>query len=101
MPCMKRFPGPNSVLVLDTASIHCKWEITAIMEAMGCMALFLPPYSPQFNPIESLFSKYKQWFQTNRDLVPMQPAADSICMALGTVSRDNCISWIDMIPFYT
>ena len=43
---------PGSVLVLDNASIHRGGEIQKLVEAAGCSLLYLPPYSPDFNPIE-------------------------------------------------
>lgn len=47
-------PGllPGSVLVLDNARIHHGGKIQQIVEEAGCSVLYLPPYSPDFSPIE-------------------------------------------------
>lgn len=49
----------GSVLVLDNARIHKGQELRAKVEAAGCSLLYLPPYSPDFNPIEMLWSWLK------------------------------------------
>jgi len=54
-------PGlePGSVLVLDNASIHRGGAIRELVEKAGCSLLYLPPYSPDFNPIEPAWSWIK------------------------------------------
>ncbi len=49
----------GSVLVLDNARIHKGHELRTLVEAAGCSLLYLPPYSPDFNPIELLWSWLK------------------------------------------
>ncbi|MBW3636019.1 MAG: IS630 family transposase [Armatimonadetes bacterium] len=49
----------GSVLVLDNARIHHGGNIKALVEQAGCSLLYLPPYSPDFNPIEMLWSWLK------------------------------------------
>jgi hypothetical protein len=51
---------PGSVLVLDNASIHRGGEIQKLVEGAGCSLLYLPPYSPDLNPIEPAWSFVKQ-----------------------------------------
>ncbi len=43
---------PGSVIVLDNARIHHGGKIQEIVEKAGCSVLYLPPYSPEFWPIE-------------------------------------------------
>lgn len=50
---------PGDVVVMDNLSSHKNPEIRAIIEAKGAKLMFLPPYSPDFNPIENAFSKIK------------------------------------------
>ncbi|EHS64817.1 uncharacterized protein PGTG_21075 [Puccinia graminis f. sp. tritici CRL 75-36-700-3] len=59
LPMMNPFPGPRSVLVLDNASFHHNGRIVQLVEARGCRLLYLPPYSPDMNPIEKGFSILK------------------------------------------
>lgn len=50
---------PGSVLVLDNARFHHGGAIQALVEQAGCSLLYLPPYSPDFNPIELAWSWIK------------------------------------------
>jgi transposase len=50
---------PGQVVVLDNLSVHKAARIRHAIEARHCQLLFLPPYSPDFTPIEQAFSKIK------------------------------------------
>jgi transposase len=50
---------PGQVVVLDNLSVHKAASIRQAIEAHHCTLLFLPPYSPDFTPIEQAFSKLK------------------------------------------
>ena len=50
---------PGQVVVLDNLSIHKHARVRQLIEGAGCRLLFLPPYSPDFAPIELAFSKLK------------------------------------------
>lgn len=49
------FPGRNSVWILDGARIHCHPSIVRYFQSLGIFLIFLPPYTPFFNPIEVIF----------------------------------------------
>ena len=66
---MNPFPNKNSVLVMDNAKIHHDKEMINVIERIGCKVLFLPPYSPDYNPIEIAFSTLKKWIKQNRDFM--------------------------------
>lgn len=51
---------PGDVVVLDNLSVHKSARARQAVEAAGARLLFLPPYSPDFNPIEQAFAKLKQ-----------------------------------------
>src|SRR5215208_1392358 len=51
--------GPGRVVVMDNLSAHKGGRVKEIVQARGCELLYLPPYSPDFNPIEQAFSKIK------------------------------------------
>jgi transposase len=53
------------VLVLDNASIHRSPRLRELCEAYSVALEFLPPYSPDFNPIEATFHNLKAWIQRN------------------------------------
>jgi len=50
---------PGDVVVMDNLSSHKRPGIRASIEAAGASLLYLPPYSPDFNPIENAFAKLK------------------------------------------
>ena len=52
--------GPGKVVVLDNATFHKSPEIKKVVEAAGCTLLYLPPYSPDLNPIEKFWSWLKR-----------------------------------------
>src|SRR5215475_11320169 len=66
---MNSYPNEQSVLVLDNARIHHDEDLIKYIEAFGGRVEFLPPYSPDFNPIESSFSVIKSFLQKYRDFV--------------------------------
>ncbi len=45
---------------MDNADFHKSAETTELIEATGATLLFLPPYSPDFNPIEQDFAAFKK-----------------------------------------
>jgi len=50
---------PGDVVIMDNLSSHKRGSVRAMIEAAGAHLLFLPPYSPDFNPIEMAFAKLK------------------------------------------
>src|SRR3954464_4907009 len=66
---MNPYPGDNSVIVMDNARIHHDNELIALLKGLGCRIVFFPPYSPDFNPIETAFSTIKSWIRHNCDFM--------------------------------
>ena len=50
---------PGQVVVMDNLSSHRGGKVRELIEGKGCELLYLPPYSPDYNPIEQAFSKVK------------------------------------------
>lgn len=50
---------PGDIVILDNLSSHKRPAARKMIEAAGATMMFLPPYSPDFNPIEKAFSKLK------------------------------------------
>jgi len=61
MPILMPFNGYNlrSVVIMDNCSIHHVDHVTALLQEIGVLIQWLPPYSPDFNPLEEAFSKVK------------------------------------------
>lgn len=68
---------PGDIIVMDNLGSHKGAGIREAIEAAGAKLLYLPPYSPDFNPIENAFAKLKA-------LLERPPSAPS--MASGTPS---------------
>lgn len=49
----------GACVILDNCSIHRRLELEPLVEAAGAHLIFLPPYSPEFSPIENCWSKVK------------------------------------------
>ena len=65
LPYCNAFPAANSVICLDNAGQHIgvSDRIKEAVEAKGCILKWLPPYSPDFSPIELTFSVLKAWIR--------------------------------------
>lgn len=50
---------PGQIVVMDNLSCHKRAQVAEILEAAGCRLMYLPPYSPDLNPIEQAFAKLK------------------------------------------
>jgi transposase len=61
LPHCNAYPGPNSVIIMDNASSHCNPAVEEAILAKGCQVRYLPPYSPDLNPIELSWSVLKAW----------------------------------------
>lgn len=64
--CLAPEMKPGQTLVLDNASFHKTLKTKEIMEKAGCKLLYLPPYSPDFNPIEKQWAILKRKYKTFR-----------------------------------
>ena len=57
--------SPGSVVIMDNASFRRKEVLRQIASRYHVMVLFLPPYSPEYNPIEKLWANIKSWLKKN------------------------------------
>ena len=71
---------PNSTLILDNAAFHQKEKIKQICAEFGHQVLFLPPYSPDLNPIEEVFAIMKK----RRAYAPLGTSIDQIVREYGS-----------------
>lgn len=52
----------GQVVIMDNATFHKSKETQELIKKSGCRILFLPPYSPDLNPIEKFWANFKKWF---------------------------------------
>src|SRR6478752_2722268 len=50
---------PGDIVIMDNLSAHKGCQVRHVIETAGARLLYLPPYSPDFNPIENAFAKLK------------------------------------------
>ena len=65
LPSLRTASLRPRVIIMDNNSVHIDAAITEAIEAEGHSVRFLPPYSPDFNPIELSFSVLKAWILRN------------------------------------
>jgi len=87
--------NPNSIIILDNASIHHVDCVVDTIQSVGALVRFLPPYSPDMNPIEEVFAEIKQYLQANDSLFQATSCPRTmILMAFASVTVRNCLSYI-------
>src|SRR5580700_6916400 len=59
LPHLRLFPEPRGVVCLDKLNVYLDARVQTALEERGYLIRFLPPYSPDFNPIELTFSMLK------------------------------------------
>ena len=83
----------GSVLVMDNWTVHHGDDVRDLVDAAGCKLLYLPTYSPDFNPIEHLFAKIKMFVKRLRP-----DSTDTLVQAFGdalkTVTPQNILKSI-------
>ena len=84
---------PGDVVVLDNLKVHHQPEVRAAIEAAGAFLRLLPPYSPDFNPIEQAFAKLKAFLRAARPRT-FDQVCDLIAVALTMFTPEECANYI-------
>lgn len=79
---------PDSIVVMDNLSVHKVPRIVTLCEQAGIAVRFLPPYSPDFNPIEPMWSKVKACLRRLKARTP-DALLDSIAVALDEITPND------------
>ena len=92
--CSQLLPAlrPGDILVMDNLSAHTGETIRQLIEAQGARLEFLPPYSPDFNPIELCWSKVKAALRTAKART-LDTLVDAIAQALRSISLTDIQNW--------
>jgi transposase len=88
--CAKLQPG--DVVVMDNLSAHKVAGIRQLIESCGAQVLYLPPYSPDLNPIEKTWSKFKQFLSSAKAWTD-EALDQAINEAPKTITPDNASAW--------
>lgn len=100
-PVLQPFNGanPNSIIIMDNATIHHVDGVVELLESLGVLVYFLPPYSPDLNPIEELFSKIKSYLRANEHTIH-KDLETLLLMAFSSVTAGDCQGWIRHAGYY-
>lgn len=82
----------GDVVVMDNLSAHKNSEIRELVESVGAQLWYLPPYSPDLNPIEKMWSKVKAILRKIKARTEKELIA-AIATALEQVTASDCIGW--------
>ncbi len=83
---------PGQIVLWDNLSVHKNQAIRQLIAARGCQVRFLPPYSPDFSPIEQAFSKLKTALRQTR--ARTRPALEeAIAAGLATITPHDARAW--------
>ena len=97
IPKLMQFDGQNenSVVFQDNRTIHHMNEITDTLNNAGIIVHYLPPYSPDCNPIEEAFSKVKSMLKAMEAEIQFGDDIDTIVLtAFATITKQDCMGWI-------
>ena len=83
---------PGQVVVLDNLSVHKAASIRQALEARHCQLLFLPPYSPDFTPIEQAFSKIKTILR-GLGARTKEALQEAVHLAIEAITRQDATAW--------
>jgi transposase len=83
---------PGDVVILDNLPAHKVDGVRCLIESRGAQLLYLPPYSPDFNPIEQAWSKIKELLRAVKArILPL--LEEAIAAAIAAITADNAAGW--------
>lgn len=95
---VKHFLVPSlrvgDVVVMDNLKVHKDSQALAEIRRAGAKVRFLPPYSPELNPIEELWSKFKWSIRSDRPRT-ISELNLAIMRAIQTISVENIAAWFN------
>ena len=83
---------PGDVVIWDNLPAHKAPELKTILEAAQATLLLLPPYSPDFNPVEQCWSKIKEFLRAAEARTP-EALQQAIADAFATVTTTDARGW--------
>jgi transposase len=78
--------NPGQAVIMDNAAFHKSQETKRLIEEAGCRLLFLPPYSPDLNPIERFWANLKKKVRGLLEAIEGVKLADAIDHAFSILS---------------
>ena len=84
--------SPDSIVVMDNMRSHHTQAVKDLLEQAGVQYLYLPPYSPDLNPIEKMWSKLKTFLRKAKVRL-LEKLPDAVRAAFKTISSHDCSGW--------
>lgn len=84
---------PGDIVVMDNLSSHKASSVVEAIEQAGAEVWYLPPYSPDLNPIELMWSKIKNYLRTLAARTK-RTLLNAIGKALRTITADDATGWL-------
>lgn len=84
---------PGDLIIMDNLGSHKSEAVRAAIASVGARLLFLPPYSPDLNPIEQVFSKLKHMLRKAKGR-SVEAVEQAIAKVLPTISNQECQNYI-------
>ena len=86
--------SPGDIVILDNLSAHKNAKARELIESAGAQICFLPPYSPDLNPIERMWSKIKEHLRDTKART-QQTLEEAIAHALQKVTPQDARAWFN------
>ena len=80
---------PNDIVIMDNLGSHKSKAVRDAIKATGARLFFLPPYSPDLNPIEQTFSKIKHWMRMASERT-VEATWKRVGKLIGTIKPQEC-----------
>lgn len=88
LPCLK----PGDIVIMDNLGSHRGQAVRSAITKRGARLVFLPPYSPDLNPIEQVFAKLKHLMRKASERT-LDTAWQRIGTLLGSFSEQECANY--------
>jgi transposase len=83
---------PGRIVVMDNLSAHKHPQVRTLIGQTGAQLLYLPPYSPDFNPIEQCWAKIKEYLRGAKARL-FDALEQAITAAIATITMENSAAW--------
>ena len=82
----------NDIVIMDNMRTHHAKDVQKVVKELKMNVIFLPPYSPDFNPIEKMWSKIKSILRKLRSRT-LTELSESIKQAFSKITVSDCYGW--------
>jgi transposase len=90
---------PGDFVIMDNLNTHKSAQAVKAIESVGASAVYLPPYSPDLNPIENVFSKLKQLIRAFRPR-QLKQIVDAVAQSIKKITLDDILAVFQHAGYY-